>query len=244
MAKRTATVVLVPGGFCGPWIWSDVVTLLEQEGLQTRAVPLTSMGDDGEALGDLYSDARAVRDVLDRLEPPVLLCGHSYGGAVITQAAAGPHPVVRHLVYLTAAAPGPGDTGLSLAVSALSDRARTGQAGPQAEAVVPRDDGTGILDRDQARTALFGDCDPQRAEAAVDRLGRMNLAVSTQAVTVAAWSELPFTYVRGTQDLLLELLAPGSSTGSTRWWSCPQPTAPNGAGLTSSPICSSSGLVR
>jgi len=182
---------------------------LDKQGIRSLALPLTSVGEDASVLGDFYTDARAVREVLDCLQPPVLLCGHSYGGAVITEAAAGPHPAVRQLVYLAATAPGPGDSGASLASPALAVNARTNHAGQQAEAIIPQGDGTGILDRDQARVGLFGDCDPQRAEHALTQLGRMNLAVSTQAATAAAWRDLPATYVRCTQDLLPELLAPG-----------------------------------
>lgn len=103
----TARVVLVPGGFTGAWMWADVVALLEREGIEAIAVELPTIGE-GSTAADLHADARSVRLVLDRLGPPVLLCGHSYGGVVITEAAAGPHPAVRELVYLTAAAPGRG----------------------------------------------------------------------------------------------------------------------------------------
>jgi hypothetical protein len=70
------------------------------------------------------------------------------------------------------------------------------------------------------------------------QLGRMNLAVSTQAATAAAWRDLPATYVRCTQDLLPELLAPGFLDRVTQIVELPQPTARSGAGLIWSPICS------
>lgn len=101
--KHPVSVVLVHGGFLGPWSWADVVTGLDRFGIATVVPDLPSMGDPGEApLGDFYADAGEVRRVLDSLSGPVLLCGHSYGGAVITEAAAGPHPSVAHLVYLAA----------------------------------------------------------------------------------------------------------------------------------------------
>lgn len=108
MAAADPRIVLVPGGFTGAWMWADVERLLEEEGIEAVAVELPTIGEDS-ARADFYADAQAVRGLLDRLEPPVVLCGHSYGGAVITEAASGPHSAVRELVYLTAAVPGAGD---------------------------------------------------------------------------------------------------------------------------------------
>jgi pimeloyl-ACP methyl ester carboxylesterase len=73
------SVVLVHGGMLGPWMWSDVATLLEQQGLSVYVPELPSMGSNPEQtpLGDFYADAAEVRRVLDGLAPPVLLCGHS-----------------------------------------------------------------------------------------------------------------------------------------------------------------------
>lgn len=81
-----------------------------------------------------------MREQLDRLGPPVVLCGHSYGGAVITEAASGPHPAVHELVYLTAAVPGTGDSMVSLMSAAA---ARDADA-EQEEGVTFRDDGLSV----------------------------------------------------------------------------------------------------
>lgn len=196
-------VVLVPGGFTGAWMWSDVVALLKQERIEAIAVELPSIGDNSGG-ADFYADARSVRQVLDRLEPPVLLCGHSYGGAVITEAASGPHPAVSHLVYLAAAVPGAGDSMASLMP--------TTETGPDAEKepVTFRDDGLAVLDRGAAREALFNDCDPDRAREALDQLRPSNVAaVGTQPVSAAAWAELPATYVRGSKDRMPEAVSAG-----------------------------------
>lgn len=75
-----ATVVLVHGGFLGAWVWADIVTALEAQGIRAVALDLPSVAADGEGdVGDFYGDANAVRQVLDDTEPPVLLCGHSAG---------------------------------------------------------------------------------------------------------------------------------------------------------------------
>src|SRR5687767_5236401 len=91
MSDRRA-VVLVHGAWHGPWCWDKVVALLDEEGVPSVAVelPFTSFAD----------DVAATRGVIQAVDGPVVLCGHSYGGAVITEA--GHHPAVEHLVYLTA----------------------------------------------------------------------------------------------------------------------------------------------
>jgi pimeloyl-ACP methyl ester carboxylesterase len=100
--------------------------------------------------GDLYEDATQVRAVLDSLRGPIMLCGHSYGGAVITEAAAGPHPAVRRLVYLTGAVP---DVGESLASLVSAAEESNGAADAAREAVRLRPDGMVELDPDSARTS-------------------------------------------------------------------------------------------
>lgn len=202
-----ATVVLVHGGFLGAWVWADVVAALAAEGIRAVALDLPSIATDASGdVGDLYADARAVRQLLDEAQPPVVLCGHSAAGAVITEAAAGPHPAVRRLVYLTAAVPDAGDTMASLMAAAAGGTEEQPDAG--AEPVVIRPDGLAELDPDQAAAALFHDCDPARRKAAVERLRPMNIAGGTQPLTAAAWRELPATLIRGTLDRMPEAVTP------------------------------------
>lgn len=196
------TVVLVPGGFTGAWMWADVAALLQQEGFAVESVDLPTIGPDS-AGADFRADAQAVRQALDRLNPPVLLCGHSAAGAVITEAAAGPHPAVRYLVYLTAAVPDTGESLVSLMSTAASERDES-----QGESVTFRDDGLAELDRDQAHWALFHDCEPERARDGLDRLQPGNITGGDQPLTGAAWRQLPATYVRGTQDRMPEAITP------------------------------------
>ena len=86
---RHATAVLVHGGFLGPWIWADTVRLLEARGVRPVTVDLPSSQDSSDRLPGLHDDAEAVRDALNGCADAVL-CGHSYAGAVISEAAAGP----------------------------------------------------------------------------------------------------------------------------------------------------------
>lgn len=168
------------------WWWHRMVEPLAALGLDSRSVELPSCGEQaGAASGaDLHADADAVRAVLDeRPAEPTLLCGHSYGGMVITDAAAGRDDVVR-LLYVTAVVP---DTGESLA----------SLAGPRrAPWVVPRDDGTVVPNTTvDLRGAFLHDCDAEAAEGALRRLGPQSQAAFGQAPRAIAWHSTPSTYV-------------------------------------------------
>jgi len=219
VAERGPRIVLVPGGFTGAWMWADVVALLEAEGIEAVTVELPTIGEQSTG-EDFYADARAVRELLDRLEPPVLLCGHSYGGAVITEAASGPHPAVRELVYLTAAVPGTGDSMISLMSTAAAQDA-------EEEGVTVRGEGLAFLDRETARRALFNDCEPERAEDGLRRLRPMSLAGADQPVSDAAWTQLPTVYVRGSEDPMPEAVAPGFLERTTEIVELPTGHCPN-----------------
>jgi pimeloyl-ACP methyl ester carboxylesterase len=95
------TVVLVHGAWADASSWSGEVTALQAAGYDVR--------DIANPLQDLTSDAEYVADYLKTIHGPVVLAGHSYGGAVITNAAAG-LANVKALVYVDAAAPAPGET--------------------------------------------------------------------------------------------------------------------------------------
>jgi pimeloyl-ACP methyl ester carboxylesterase len=202
-------------------MWADVAALLEGEGIEAICVELPTIGEDS-AGADFYADARAVRELLDRLGPPVVLCGHSYGGAVITEAAAGPHPAVHELVYLTAAVPGPGDSMVSLISAAARQDADT-----ESEGVTFRADGLAVLDREAARRALFSDCEPGRAEDGLRRLRPMSLVGADQPISEAAWTQLPSVYVRGSEDRMPEAVAPGFLGQTTRVVELPTGHCPN-----------------
>ena len=108
-AQETTTpaiknVVFVHGAWADGSSWSKVIPLLEAKGLHVVAVqnPLTSFAD----------DVAATKRIIDAQDGPVLLVGHSYGGAVITEA--GNNPKVAGLVYVAAFAPATGESSASL----------------------------------------------------------------------------------------------------------------------------------
>jgi pimeloyl-ACP methyl ester carboxylesterase len=95
------TVVLVHGAWADASSWSGEVALLQRAGYDVRAI--------ANPLQDLTTDSEYVADYLKSITGPVVLVGHSYGGAVITNAAYG-IAGVKALVYVDAAAPAPGET--------------------------------------------------------------------------------------------------------------------------------------
>ena len=197
--RDDVTAVLVHGGFLGPWIWEDVVRLLAQQRIPAVCPDLPSC-QETSALADLHDDAQAVRTVLDGCRD-VVLCGHSYAGLVVSEAAAGPHKAVRHLVYLAAAIPDAGDSLASLAQAGLPGSDATAEE-PGAEEVDVLPDGRLVLRPDAARAGLFHDCPAERADAAIASLRPQAPVTATQLVTGAAWRDIPSTYVRGAYDRL------------------------------------------
>jgi pimeloyl-ACP methyl ester carboxylesterase len=102
------TVVLVHGAWADTSSWNGEIAALEKQGYLARAV--------ANPLQNLTTDSESVKDFLATIPGPIVLVGHSYGGSVITNAAAG-NPNVKALVYVDAAAPDVGETNGSLSGS-------------------------------------------------------------------------------------------------------------------------------
>ncbi|WP_264073191.1 alpha/beta fold hydrolase, partial [Mycolicibacter minnesotensis] len=102
------TVVLVHGAWADASSWDGEVTALQIKGHDVRAI--------ANPLENLTTDAEYVSNFLKSISGPIVLVGHSYGGSVITNAAAG-IPNVKALVYVDAAAPDVGETNGSLSGS-------------------------------------------------------------------------------------------------------------------------------
>ncbi|GAA1545592.1 alpha/beta fold hydrolase [Nocardioides humi] len=108
MNHQSPTVVLVHGAFAESASWNGVIEQLYGKGVEAIAV--------ANPLRGVANDAAYVRDVIAGLDRPVLLVGHSYGGIVITEAAA-ENPAVVGLVYVAAFAPDTGESALTLSTS-------------------------------------------------------------------------------------------------------------------------------
>ncbi len=188
-------VVFVHGAlvFDGAWWWHRMVGPLSALGLESRAVELPSCvappGASAGAPGDMHDDADAVSAALDEEDGPVVLVGHSYGGMVITDAAAG-HEHVEHLVYVTSVMPEMGES--------LAGLGAGREPGPWMD---PRpEDGTMGVKAELLPDAFMQDCDEAAVAGALERLTRQPLVVFGQAPRAMAWRERPSTYVVCAED--------------------------------------------
>jgi len=177
------SIVLVHGAFADGSSWNKVIPLLEAEGFTVTAVqnPLKSLSE----------DVATTKRVLDAQKGDVVLVGHSYGGAVITEAAAG-NSKVKALVYVAAFAPDAGET-----LGALGERF---PAPPLGTAVVP--DSAGFLYIDRAKVADVFANDLPKEEAALLAATQKPLAAAIfgEPLKAAAWKSIPSWYVVSTQD--------------------------------------------
>jgi pimeloyl-ACP methyl ester carboxylesterase len=190
-----SAVVLVHGAWHGAWCWDRVVGPLRDAGIEVVAIDLPGHGADPGPLGDLHGDAARLRGVLDSMDAPVVLLGHSYGGAVITEA--GDHPSVAHLVYLCALAVDADETCATAGTGdpAPADISHKGRI-PLASTFVPSADGTAItVTRDGAAALLYNDCDAESTEWALARLGPQPAVSFQQTPDAVAWRSKPSTYV-------------------------------------------------
>lgn len=175
-------ILLVHGAWHGGWCYADLQAALDTRGLTSRTVDLPSAG----GIAELADDAAVVRACLEANPGPTLVVGHSYGGAVISEAATGALGVTG-LVYLCAFMLPPGTSVLDAVEHELP---------PWIEI----DMDTGMATVPDPRTSFYLDCDPAAAEAAAARLQPHCLGAFAAESTRAAWQELPSTYLLCEQD--------------------------------------------
>jgi pimeloyl-ACP methyl ester carboxylesterase len=192
------TALLVHGAWHGAWAWDRVVARLHSIGVEAVAIDLPGHGDDQTAFGDLHGDAACVRQELERLGSEVILVGHSYGGAVITEA--GDHPAVDRLVYVAAFALDAGESCVSAATDSAHRVSHEGRPDLSSGIVVTPDNWV-ILDPLVAAQCLYNDCDQQSVAWALDRLGPQPLVTLQQEPAAVAWRSRPATYVVCNDDM-------------------------------------------
>lgn len=179
--------LLVHGSWHGPWCWEALQTRLEQRGHRVALVDLPSVGTDASALGDFDADTEAVSAAAAPLSDPAIVVGHSYGGAVISNAEF--PEAVRRLVFLGAFMPDAG-------------RAFTSYLppGPLPPYVGLRNDGSSAVPEGQALPAFYEDCPDDLVDWAVTRLRPQSQAILSGVNERASWRSIPSTYVVLTED--------------------------------------------
>jgi pimeloyl-ACP methyl ester carboxylesterase len=191
MSAPRATVVLVHGAWHGPWCWQALVPHLQAQGLATLCPALPSAG---ETPAGLAQDAAHVGEVLRTVTGPVILCGHSYGGMVVSAAPTGTVEI-RQLVYVCAYLTEVGE-------SLESSLRNAGERRP-GHWIRRLPDGRSRVDAGRAAALFFADCPRATQDWAVERLGPHWAQVLSQPIADPAWRRHPSTYVLCTADRAL-----------------------------------------
>lgn len=189
------TVLLVHGAWHGAWCYAALQAELDRRAVPSLAVDLPGHGVSPLPLGDLYTDAQHVADTLARIDGPVVLVGHSYGGAVITEAASRHSANVEHLVYLTALALDEGEAVMPYLQSLPQIEV------PLGKAIRPNAEGTAsTVDPAHTEVAFYGECPPGTTEAANARLCPQPFATFMQPITGSPRKKIASTYIECTLD--------------------------------------------
>ena len=182
------TVVLVHGAWADASGWSEVTERLQKDGYRVLApaIPLRS----------LDADAAYLQSILAQEQGPFVLVGHSYGGAVITNAAAG-NPDVDALVYVNAFVPDTGEDILHLAgegtlVPSSIEFKGFPPFGPTDVDI--------YIKRANFRETLAGDLSTKDAAVLAVTQRPLSFAAASGATTATAWKTIPSWYLLGTED--------------------------------------------
>ncbi|MGJ6967821.1 alpha/beta fold hydrolase [Streptosporangium sp. G11] len=178
-------VVLVHGGFVDGSGWQSVYDELTRDGLRVHIAQNPTLS--------LEDDAAMTRRILDGLDGPAVLVGHSYGGVVISEA--GTHPNVASLVYIAAFAPDKGES-----VNTLIAATPPGVPVPP---ILPPVEGFLFLDRDRFAASFAADLPDQVAAFMADSQVPWGVDALGGPVTEPAWRHRPSWYLVATEDRMI-----------------------------------------
>ena len=178
-------IVLVHGGFVDGSGWEGVYGILKRDGYKVSVVQNPTLSLEG--------DVAATKLIIDAQSEPVVLVGHSYGGAVIT--AAGNDPNVAALVYIAAFAPDEGESVNTL----IADPPPDAPVPP----ILPPQDGFLFLDREKFHASFAGDVDDDKAAFMADSQVPWGVDALGGTISEAAWRSKPSWYLLTTEDRMI-----------------------------------------
>jgi pimeloyl-ACP methyl ester carboxylesterase len=178
-------IVLVHGGFVDGSGWQGVYDHLTQDGYRVAIVQNPTLS--------LAGDVAATHQVLDSLDGPSVLVGHSYGGVVITES--GSHPNVAALVYIAAFAPDKGES-----VNTLIADPPPGAPVPP---ILPPKDGFLFLDREKFAGSFAADLPASQAAFMADSQVPWGVDALAGAVSEPAWRIKPSWYLVAADDKMI-----------------------------------------
>jgi len=186
------TVVLVHGAFADSSSWNGVIAQLAREGYSVIAA--------ANPLRGLHTDAEYLRSVLDSVNGPIVIAGHSYGGTVMSEAADG-NPGVRALVYVASFSPEEGES-----TGELAGRFPGGELGPALRPVpVAGPDGGTVSDlhiqQQEFRAVFAADVPEEIAELMAVTQRPIVADALEEKATQAAWKTIPSWNLVTVQDL-------------------------------------------
>jgi pimeloyl-ACP methyl ester carboxylesterase len=179
------TVVLVHGGFVDGSGWEGVYKILRKDGYIVSIVQNPTIS--------LTEDVAATKRIVATHNGPVILVGHSYGGAVITEA--GNDPKVAALVYITAFAPDRGES-----VSTLIKDPPPGAPVPP---ILPPQDGYLFLDKAKFPASFAADVNTETAEFMADSQVPWGVGALSGTISEPAWKTKPSWYLVATDDKMI-----------------------------------------
>ncbi|MFD6351500.1 alpha/beta fold hydrolase [Nocardia tengchongensis] len=186
------TIVLEHGAFADGSSWNDVIAKLSKDRYPVVAAANPLRGP--------ASDAAALRSVISHIDGPVILVGHSYGGSVISAAAAG-NDKVKGLVYVAAFLPAPGETALEL-TGKYPGSTLPGALNPVPFTNVDGSAGTDLfIQQDKFRAQFAADVPEDRAALAAAAQRPIAQSALEEKATVAGWNEKPSWDIVTTKDL-------------------------------------------
>jgi len=184
-ASAAKTIVLVHGGFVDGSGWEEVYQILKKDGYTVSIVqnPTISLED----------DVAVTKRNLSTLSGPVILVGHSYGGAVITEA--GNDPKVVGLVYIAAFAPDKGES--------ISSLIKDPPPGAPVPPILPPQDGYLFLDKAKFSASFAADVDAGKAAFMADSQVPWGVAALSGTISEPAWKTKPSWYLVATEDKMI-----------------------------------------